>query len=181
MCPLCQQCEWGDAQWDHSRVVLSEALVHTSFERRSCMHCYADGQQCEGSLFVDGREYGVLRKTAHLAFSHTLLYGWAARFEVASPEPWTATWKLTVQRIRGLDLQQRRQLYEDARVHFMQATMDFVQLQNLDYVQGFSCGCHKREPLCQMDMPVGSQRQGVTGLAWVTMYACWPCVLWGRR
>jgi hypothetical protein len=83
-CEMCGGCGWGEAVFDKALIFLSSAVVHTQFERRPCVA--RDG--CEGALVVDGQEYGVLRRTAKLAFGYDLLYSFDLSMGIRCPSFW---------------------------------------------------------------------------------------------
>ena len=62
--------------------------MHTLFESRACQHSLPTGDLCCGQLTVDGCEYGLLRKTADLAFSHELLRQYVSRFSSGLVDSW---------------------------------------------------------------------------------------------
>ena len=141
-CPACQQHMWGEPQWQQSQVILPAAVVQTAFEARSCTAPIAGEERVCGYLQqVDGHAHGLLRQTQDLSFSHEVLFQWAERFCIDSADTWTAAWKHLISKAKGLNLEQQRRLFDSHRQHFMDATMDFIQLQNLDYSSAFSCGC----------------------------------------
>ena len=100
------------------------------------------GSPCTGRLDVDGREVAVLRKTHGLAFSYELLYQWLEHYATGSSQTWTTSWRSIIGNCKCLTLAQQEELYKAFRLHFMEATMDFIQLQQLDYHQAFSCDCY---------------------------------------
>ena len=151
-CPLCQHSDWGAVSTTPSAVVLPAARVQTLFESRACQHVLPDGNVCCGQLTVDGSEYGLLRKTADLAFSHELLRQYVSRFSSGSVDSWTAFWNHTVMKIIDPLESPARQAAElelqSLNRHFDEVTQDFVQLQKLDYAAGFRCNCWKGELGC---------------------------------
>ena len=148
-CPSCQQLSWGEQQWQPGQVILPAAVVQTEFELRSCTAWQADAERvCGHQLQVDGHAYGLLRQTLDLSFSHEVLYQWAERFCIDSADTWTAAWKHLISKAKGLTLDQQRGLFDTHRQHFLDATMDFVQLQHLDYSSAFSCGCWQSGHTC---------------------------------
>ena len=102
---------------------------------------------CCGQLTVDGCEYGLLRKTADLAFSHELLRQYVSRFSSGSVDSWTAFWNHTVMKIVDPLESPAREAAElelqNVKRQFDEATQDFIQLQNIDYPAGFRCDCWK--------------------------------------
>ena len=127
--------------------------MHTLFESRACQHSLPSGDPCCGQLTVDGREYGLLRKTADLAFSHELLRQYVSRFSSGSVDSWTAFWNHTVMKIvdplESPACEAAELELQNLKRHFDEATQDFIQLQNIDYPAGFRYDCWKGdgEPL----------------------------------
>ena len=139
-CAGCGQTAWRDDSDNEqpSLVFLRAAAVKTVFMPVMC-------GGCEGKLEVDGREFGLLRKTVKLAFSHELLREWADEMATGGV-PWHTMWVKFLQRLRSCSLDEltryASRYYEKA---FSEATMDFVDLQCLDYDAGFRCSCNAGE------------------------------------
>ena len=91
-------------------------------------------------LTVDGKEFGVLRVTQSLAFGHELLYHWSDRMAAGQSDTWRTSWLLTIMADKSLDLQQQKNLWGDKGI-WATATLDFIQLQHINYHAGFSCNC----------------------------------------
>jgi hypothetical protein len=78
---MCGRCGWGDAGFDKVLVFLSGAVVHTQFERQPCVARAG----YKGALLVDGQGYGVLRRTARLAFGYDQLYSFDLSMDIRCP------------------------------------------------------------------------------------------------
>lgn len=145
-CVKCNRISWGPPELTDSLVFLPASAVQTQFESHSC-----GSANCNGKLEPDGKEVGLLRKTAKLAFAHELLYQWTDQMGVGTPDSWSGSWRSSLLQMHGLS---RDTLggYWSLKQAFSQATMDFIQLQNIDYATGFRCECCHGEvaPFCDV-------------------------------
>ncbi|KAK9815036.1 hypothetical protein WJX73_005693 [Symbiochloris irregularis] len=143
-CSCCQAINWG--QEEHGlpcQVVLRGAVVSTCFTSRRCQGLAEDGSPCSGQLTVDGREFGVLRATESLAFGHDLLYHWSDRMVAGHSDTWHTSWLLTILGDKSLTRNQQDQLW-GRKGAWSTATLDFIQLQGIDWLAGFRCTCWKK-------------------------------------
>ena len=69
--------------------------MHTTFVSYTCDGSSSDGSACSGVLSIDGKEHGLLRYTARLAFGLCLLYNWADTL-VNGGVPWFTFWRQTL-------------------------------------------------------------------------------------
>ena len=101
VCPKCNEIKWlpvTEAAIEAAaecEVFLSAAVVITKFPAAAC-----GTLGCTGSLETDGRAYGMLRKTKHIAFSHIILYGWMEK-TTAGGIPWWTSWRDLISNIQG--------------------------------------------------------------------------------
>lgn len=106
-----------------------------------------------GRLTVDGQEYGLLRKTERLSFGLELLYHWADKLALGRPDTWTTAWRLAILKIKGITPADSKACVEKYKTPFSEATMDFMQLLDINYNVGFRCSCwhgEDHEAQCQM-------------------------------
>lgn len=54
---------------------------------------------------------------------------------------WHGFWKNTIHDYQGFTFQQKHDAFANLRTDFQEATLDFVQLQAIDYRKSFSCSC----------------------------------------
>lgn len=145
-CSSCHAVNWGVEQTGPAcQVVLSSAVVETRFTSRQCQGHLEDGSECPGQLTADGKEFGVLRATDQLAFGHDLLYHWSDRLAAGYSDTWHAHWLLTILKDKSLTRPQQDQLWR-RKGAWSNATLDFIQLQMIDWFNGFRCECWKSEP-----------------------------------
>ena len=145
---------------ERSQVVMPAAVLHVHFETRQCLSVDAAGRPCKGQLTADGREIGVLRKTRTLAFAHELLYQWADKLLSGSAETWSSAWLMALVRARNISEADKQRLWEQHKKQFAEATLDFIQLQGIDYDSGFACDCWQGTA-CQHIMDQSSRPQQI--------------------
>ena len=132
-------------EYECSQVVMPAAVLDVQFEMQRCLSLDAAGRPCKGQLVADGREIGVLRKTHTLAFAHELLYQWADKLLSGSAETWSSAWLMALVKARNISEADKQRLWEQHKKHFSEATLDFIQLQGIDYDAGFACNCWQGE------------------------------------
>ena len=160
-CGQCGQMDWDLAgESERSQVVMPAAVLHVHFETRQCLSVDAAGRPCKGQLTADGREIGVLRKTRTLAFAHELLYQWADKLLSGSAETWSSAWLMALVRARNISEADKQRLWEQHKKQFAEATLDFIQLQGIDYDSGFACDCWQGTA-CQHIMDQSSRPQQI--------------------
>ena len=148
-CGHCGLVNWGEEELEAPcTVVLPSALVCTSFAWRACSTELDDGSICPGQLQVDGKEHALLRQTGTLAISHEVLYHWIDRLATGHPDTWTSSWLLTLLHDRHRTDDQKRRLFELKQL-WSNATLDFLQLQCIDYDAGFRCSCWQGVSQCK--------------------------------
>lgn len=93
---MCGNCAWDSncSIKTDSIVFMVAAVAQTKFVSYRCGHHNA-GVRCPGTLHVDGKEYGVLRSRADVAFGHCLLYGWMNRM-CSGGVKWWRFWRDTL-------------------------------------------------------------------------------------
>ncbi len=153
-CTSCGMCAWSEEMSrpdKPSLVFLRNAVVYTEFYLKKCTTL-----GCDGELTVDGKEYAVLRKSDTIALSYLLLYSWENDCGVKG-ETWFGFWRKALMDIVTHGDEQKREWIKNLYQPFQQATLDFLQLQKIDYRSGFCCphgfksvqvdgitlGCHK--------------------------------------
>ena len=89
VCRACGQCAWHRAEEQPKvcEVFLAMAVAETRFVEYSC--CTAG---CSGDpISTDGIEYGLLRKTASVAYGLEVLSQWADKLSRGG-SPWFTMW-----------------------------------------------------------------------------------------
>ena len=170
-CSVCQQNNWGpEIDDEQCTVVLLSSLPCTIFTVQKCNSILADGSQCSGQQTPDGKEYGLLRQTPSLALSHELLYHWAERLATGHPDTWTTSWLLTLLGDQTDEGEAAKARLFSLKAVWSSATLDFLQLQDIDYDSGFRCNCWQGEHSAGMPCLFGmtqyqpcSERQAGTG------------------
>lgn len=155
MCGLqvCTKCHghpnWSDVLYDMTpdpktkqppspcKVFMPETLLHVRFGWRACKNMVCNAP-CQGRLDVDGREYGILRKSKFTAFSLWLLYRWSNHCGLRNMG-WYTFLRDTLMCYHAIDTPVRRRLLANTQKHFREATLDFIQLQYIDYRNSFAC------------------------------------------
>ncbi|KAK9901110.1 hypothetical protein WJX75_006135 [Coccomyxa subellipsoidea] len=108
---------------------------------RVCLLSVAQTRRQHVPCVADGKEHAILRQSAKYAFGYELLYDWAAKTSVGGA-PWFTFWRDTLQRYAGVGVDVLRR-WMDLRSVFQSATLNFIELQWLDYDSGpggFCCG-----------------------------------------
>lgn len=127
----CGSQAWGPIHKTPSIIFLASAVVKSEFGTTKC-------NQCGNIMSVDGCEHALLRLTEARAFSYELLYEWSNTCGV-STVPWFKFWTSYIQRCIGLSLSERKSHITNCYKLFRRATLDFVQLMNIDYGASFTC------------------------------------------
>ena len=137
-CTECGGCNWtGTQSAKPCTVFLLAAAVSVEFVRISC-----NEPGCSGSLEVDGLEVGVVRTSkggAEFAFGHEVLWDWSFKLG-AGGVSWFGHWRETLARYSDSREQQSQWLF-GLRDLYQQTTLDFIQLQQIDFQGAFSCSC----------------------------------------
>jgi len=107
--------------------------VETKFAYRQC-----NTPGCKGFMEVDGKEYALLRYSIKRCFSYEMLYQWESSCGVKGIAWWTF-FRDTLLKYHGVAVRRRRTLMQNVYKQFMRATMDFIQLHDVDYRASFSC------------------------------------------
>ncbi len=142
----CSCCKSAQPNWSIDAVVPAETCVvfylnharYCKFAYYQCEHVHSNGTQCSGRLEVDGSEVCVLRKTSKTAFSYELLYSWSNHCGVSAVS-WWGFWRDTLMKYAKHSLQEKKAWFTRLRRSFVLATLDFIQLQCIDYRSSFSC------------------------------------------
>lgn len=135
----CSGC--GCVAWESSHhkqkslVFLPAEIVEAEFQDSQCTT-----PSCSGTLQADGKDQGIFRKRKDLAFTHEVMYQWAAKIGPGSPDTWSSAWREHLLRLMG-HRQRRPEWWTRHKKAFSEATMDFVRLQHIDYAAGFRCNC----------------------------------------
>lgn len=81
-CTACSQAPNWSQQIDYGPdcvVYMPHTVCTTRFGTRACLNT-TGGAPCSGRMAVDGKEYGLLRKSDSVAFSLWVMYEWADHF-----------------------------------------------------------------------------------------------------
>lgn len=112
--------------------------------------CYCTTPGCQGILQADGKHQGIFRKKKDLAFTHEVMYQWAAKIGPGSPDTWSTAWRDHLLRLMGHS-EKQSEWWSRHKKAFSEATMDFIRLQHIDYAAGFRCDCSEGQLLfCKM-------------------------------
>jgi hypothetical protein len=140
-CVKCSMCEWLDEVEEKSLLVSHTGVYDITFVRRCCAQC-GHVQQ------VDGREFGIFRKTRCIAFGHDALYRLNMMMGTSSFPSFSGYFKgllegdvNLVRKLRTKEAaeEEKRRIYNYYTSVFQDAFFDFVDLMKIDYTKSFSC------------------------------------------
>ncbi len=90
---------------------------------------------------MDGIEWALLRRSVDFAVAHEVLWDWSHRLGFGGVS-WHGHLADTLARNVDLTKEEKSHLLFRRRDAYEQATLDFMQLQHIDYRKAFSCRCN---------------------------------------
>ena len=134
-CSCCSNTNWSEEKLGlECTVFLLARAAKVKFAEHTC-----ESLNCNGKLYIDGIELAILRYTERTAFAHEVLWDWSHRVSTGGVT-WFGHWRDTIARYSD-PLAVKAWWQHRLRDAYEQATLDFIQLQRIDYPMAFSCDC----------------------------------------
>lgn len=114
-----------------SDVFLPAFWATTKFPPSHCLDCGC-------SVTAHCYEEGLFRQSEGFAVGLEVLYEWGDKYSTGGVPFWTF-WRDLVQKLKGLPASQLHVAMERYRKQFQAACWNFIELQEIDYAEGFRC------------------------------------------